>query len=141
MNLADLGTLTVTTRSQYLRVYNWLQREYQGSFDRMEPMQAFMNSHPKCRGLHARILQSLVNRYIQPRPKGPPITIIKPPKTLAVGCKHKIAPESLWTVYLPPKIRNNILEHCGGRWLDWLRQYTVTTLGCACFSLGENARD
>ena len=38
---------------------------------RMEPIQVFINEHPKCKGPRGKLVQSLINRHVTPRPSDP----------------------------------------------------------------------
>ena len=131
LTVVNTDYLTAGTRGQYMRAFRWLQREYNGTYERTEPIQAFVNQHPKCQGIRGRIIQSVVNRHLDPKPAGPSIYIHhsrpvapRPPKATqsnqGLGC---------WVVYLPPRLRVELLERLDGQWQQWLYGYIVGALG------------
>jgi integrase len=94
----------------------------------MERIQAFMDEHPKCKGIRGRILQSIINRHMHPRPMGPPITIMT---TSVNTLKMKMAPAHIndtWMAYLPIGLRSAILEGTTSTWRSWLQHYILHTL-------------
>lgn len=132
VSICDLDRLTTGTSDQYKRAFRWLRKEYAGGFDRTEPLQAFIDQHPSCRGIRGRIVQSLVNRHMSPKPIGPPITITRFVQPLGKKnqlCNAKLA-ETVWQSYLPLHLKQKILDDNTTEWSHWWQHYIVHTL-CA----------
>lgn len=134
LSVCNLDHLTVGTRNQYKRAFRWLRREYGGAYDRTEPLQAFVNENPSCKGIRGRIVQCLVNRHLSPKPVGPPITIMRaiiPPSGNNKG-KMEAQGEVSWEIYLPLHLRHRILSsHSTSDWNGWWRHYIVYTLAAS----------
>lgn len=143
--LDAIAHLKLTTQTHYRRVFAWLTQHgrpvggggpgaanYTGPWDRTEPLQQFLNEHPNPSvrtGIRGRICQCLLNRYVQPRPIGPPIFIStlvhNGSKAKAGGNRHWIAPLS-WTDYLPRSITETCTET--PTWREWWEEYIVRVL-------------
>jgi integrase len=131
MQLAGMDQLAPGTQAQYQRAFRWFQREYAGPCDRTEPMQVFLNQHPKCKGIQGRIIQSVINRHLRPRPAGPPITIVVVPQSFRkkIGKSGKVLDEEhAWAVYLPIHLHGSIMRDLTPSWHAWLQHYIVHTL-------------
>ena len=129
VTVANTDHLTDGTRGQYVRAFRWLQREYQGAYDRMEPMQEFIDQHPKCKGIRGRIIQCLINRHLQPRPNGPAIHIYR---IRAAKSKCKVLGRtqlSVWGSYLPPRLCTELFANLNALWQTWLHAYIVKVMG------------
>ena len=132
VTVANTEHLTDGTRGQYGRAFRWLQREYHGTYERMEPIQEFIDHHPKCKGIRGRIIQCLINRHLQPRPSGPAIHIYR-----LRAAKSKCNPMkvlgrtqlSVWGAYLPPRLRAELMANLDTVWQTWLHTYIVKVMG------------
>ena len=80
----DVSRLSATTRYQYTRAFQWLQRNYDGAYDRTEPIQEFISNHKQCSGLRGRILQALFFE-----PFGPSV---RSPRSIVTSDPHRWAP-------------------------------------------------
>jgi hypothetical protein len=125
-----------------------METNYHGPWDRTEPIQDFIDEHPDARvrhGLFGRVIQSIVNRYLDPIPKGPAIRL--PPRAAAtkeaVGGGDRptkrngkrrtpIAGEdemNAWLAFVPVYLRSWAKAH--NQWSVWIHRFVVT--------LGANA--
>ena len=128
----EAGALRNSTRSQYERVFRWLCQNYDGPWDRTEPLQRFLDEHPDAvvrSGIRGRIVQCLVNRHLVPRPTGPPIFLsnLQRPRRHAKkgGGGGDGADAAPWTHYLPGCVAA-VAED--GPWSVWLREYVTVVL-------------
>jgi hypothetical protein len=134
VGMAGMDHLATATRGQYARAFRWLQREYHGPYERTEPIQSFLNDHPKCSGIRGRIIQSLVNRHLTPHPQGPPITIVQPPHPRRAGNHKRLAlgvwaqDHTGWMAYVPDHLKAAVVHELGPPWQVWLPHYIGTTL-------------
>lgn len=106
----------------------------------MEPIQLFINEHPKCKGPRGKVLQSLINRHVQPRPMDPGhvtgVLCPRPPITISRCLTGKHIPGSIkllpqmasWTAFVPLHLRNDMFVTMDACWLMWLQHYIVHTL-------------
>lgn len=130
-----LDRLRPGSQRHYERVFRWLCENFSGSWSRTEPLQAFLDGHddPAVRhGTRGRIVQSLVNRHVDPRPEGPPLVLRppgrgskRPPPRPAPG--DKAAPDAGWTSYLPVWMQPE-LGRCPEAWRVWLAHYVLRVL-------------
>ena len=109
-----------------MRAFRWLQREYKGTYERTEPIQTFISEHPKFQGIRGRIIQSVINRHLDPKPRGPTIYIHQPRQIVLKKMKGPVL--GCWAVYLPPRLRAE-LQQLSAQWQQWLYTYIVRTLG------------
>ena len=140
--MIPLDKLGPATQAQYVRVLRWLAGQFPGPWDRTEPIQAFIDAHPDTglrTGLRGRVVQSIVNRYLDPLPKGPPIRL--PPRTsvpcaaddgdhrkvkkrtsTAAGKGGGIDGEA-WLHYVPIYLRPEVRAH--PVWSGWIAAYVL----------------
>jgi hypothetical protein len=118
----------------------WLVKNYQGPWDRTEPIQAFIQTCPDDTvrtGLRGRVIQSIVNRYLHPLPKGPAIRIPHNNRTGGENAdsgkksgtsdrrgRHRSEDADAWLAYVPVFLRPAIQQH--SMWSAWISRFIVT---------------
>jgi hypothetical protein len=139
MALTPLTHLSVDSQRQYQSVYNWFCATYKGDMLHTTGIQKFVDNHPEDvvrNGLRGRILRSIIDRYLNPRPVGPSISICKRKRRYPIN--HKKIPMLPWLLFVPRYIHKSI---CNGvvvtpdgtsipnqNWMHWTQSF-VSALG------------
>ena len=137
MSLTSLTHMSCDSQRQYRAVYHWFCATYKGDMTHTADMQRFIDDHPdsvmRC-GLRGRILRSIIGRYLDPPPSGPPIHLTqkKRPKRTNPCDKTKLIH---WLSFVPSYLHPTICEgmnspvHTDFHWMQWTHDY-VLAIGC-----------
>lgn len=131
---AMMCRLTDRVCRRYVADWRWLRSQYDGPWDRTEPIQtfidtAFSNQEGRPCAVRARNLCSIVNNYLMPVPRGPRLTIKRHRRphtaTRSKRCGG-IHPDRWWWGYVPEYLRPGLQSD--PVWCAWFQRF-VAVLG------------
>ena len=129
MSLASLAHMSCDSQRQYRGVYNWFCATYTGDMTHTADMQRFIDNHPdavvRC-GLRGRILRSIIGRYLDPAPLGPPVHLMQKKQPKMKNHQDK-AKAGHWLSFVPTYLHEGL--HADQPWRQWTHDY-VLSIGC-----------